>query len=249
MSNHNNIKTLHLAFGIPGTGKTTLFTQLAKENKNKKIGNKVNSNLVIFEANKYPDLYTVKKEEVNENGEKKNKKYLFFNATKLGLAHKWCKENVEKSMINGLENIYQSNTNLNPCDMIDYLVLANKYNYIINIHIPEKDQFLQYKTNKSMQEQINQFKIVRSKKYYNITNNNEKMEKFIPSEVLDKMIDTFKINGEKLRSIKKFLIQKNKEFNPNEWLNQIISKFSCSYQITNLISLLSKMNTSIFINS
>jgi predicted kinase len=221
-----NSKVLHIAFGVPGTGKSTLFKTLAS-NKGSKA---------VFEANQFEGLYVVKEENItNENGLTERKKYLNFQPKLLSNAHKWCQEQVEDSMKNGISDIFQSNTNLNPCDMIVYLKLAYKYNYKVKIHIPEEGQFLQYETNLNEEGQIKKFKSHRSKKYFNTNINDKNMEKVIPNIFLNRMISDYKKNGKILRKIESHLIETNNIYSPKEWFKEIIKAcFWCKPLMKNL---------------
>ena len=221
-----NGKVLHIAFGVPGTGKSTLFKNLAR-NKGSNA---------VFEANEYPGLYIVKEENITkENGLIERKKYLNFQFSKLGNAHKWCQNQVEDAMINGISDIFQSNTNLNPCDMIVYLKLAHNNGYKVNIHIPKEGQFLQYETGLDEEEQIQKFKNHRSKKYFNINDN--KMEKVIPNKDLNRMISSYKNNGAILRKIENHLIETSNIDSPKEWLREIIKECGwCKRLINNVVT-------------
>lgn len=214
------IKTLHIAFGVPGSGKTTLFEILSKQNKNIK-------NITRFEADEYPGLYTLEEKNININGIILKKKFLVFNFKKLGEAHKWCKDNVENAMKKNTENIYQSNTNLSVCDMFDYLTLAYKYDYIIKIHIPKQNKLLKYPTNITFNEQVIIAKQHRSKINYN--ENNEIIEKSIPEVALNKMIQDFKINGAKLRELEIYLKKDGREYDPESWIKNILVNFKCPF--------------------
>lgn len=45
----------------------------------------------------------------------------------------WCKENIKYNMENNIKDIYQTIYNLNPNEIIDYLRLAVKYNYKVEL--------------------------------------------------------------------------------------------------------------------
>ena len=221
------VKTLHISFGIPGSGKTTLFEILSSQTKNE-INNKTR-----FEANEYPGLYDLKEKNVNNNGEIKKKKFLVFNPSKLSDAHEWCKTSVENEMMKNTEHIYQSNTNLDPCDMINYLILAYNYDYIVKIHIPRENKILQYPTNKSFNNQVLTIKNHRTKINYNV--NNEIIEKYIPTHILDSMIETFIKNGKKLRLIKNILRENESQYDPELWIKNILVNFNCNHRINKKI--------------
>lgn len=96
-----------MARGLPGAGKTS-------------FANLIWSSSVIFEADKY--FYDI------------NGKYNF-NASELGNAHKFCKEQVEHAMEANKQNpqfypeIVVSNTSTTQKEMQPYFDLAEKYDY------------------------------------------------------------------------------------------------------------------------
>jgi len=52
-----------------------------------------------------------------------------FDAAKLGIAHKLCKEKVIKYMESNVEKIFLANTNTTEKEINPYFALAKKYNY------------------------------------------------------------------------------------------------------------------------
>lgn len=95
-------KNLIIVRGVPGCGKSTL----AK---------------ILSEGNKFPvctaDDYFMK------NGEYK------FDISKLGSAHKSCKDKCEKNMKTNVEKIFVANTSTMEKELTDYFMLAEKYGY------------------------------------------------------------------------------------------------------------------------
>jgi len=187
----NGIKTLYISIGIPGSGKTSRFERSATLHKG-----------LRFEADDYPGLYTP-----------------IFDRSKLGHAHEWCKENVKLSMEKNppIEDIYQSNTNINPRDMLDYLKLAVKHGYQVKIIIPEEGKLLFYPTDKTYEQQKNYLKYVRSGKIHG--------QKEIPSTSMDRMINLYERNIVSIRKIKKELYEIDKENDPQTWIDKINQYF------------------------
>lgn len=104
---NSRMKTLILLRGLPGAGKSS-------------FANLIWSSGVVFEADKY--FYD---EDGNYN----------FDASKLGLAHKWCQLQVEHAMEDNQTNpqyypeIVVSNTSTTEKELQPYLDLATKYDY------------------------------------------------------------------------------------------------------------------------
>jgi len=103
----NNMRTLILLRGLPGSGKSTFANYMFSNN--------------IFEADQY--FYD---EDRNYN----------FDASKLYEAHKWCQLRVEHAMEDNLESngmyfseIVVSNTSTTEKELEPYLKLAKKYDY------------------------------------------------------------------------------------------------------------------------
>ena len=93
------MKTLILLRGLPGSGKSTFAKTICDE---------------YYEADQYF---------INENGE------YVFDASKLKLAHEWCKLRTEHAMEDGVEKIVVSNTFTQAWEMQPYFELAAKYGY------------------------------------------------------------------------------------------------------------------------
>lgn len=101
------MRTLIILRGLPGSGKTSFANYMFSNN--------------IFEADQY--FYD---EEGNYN----------FDASKLGMAHKWCQLRVEQAMEDNKESngvyfseIVVSNTSTTEKELKPYLDLADKYGY------------------------------------------------------------------------------------------------------------------------
>ena len=181
------IKTLYISFGVPGSGKTKRFERQRQFFQGERC-----------EADEYPQLY--------EKG---------FNPKLLGQAHQWCKDLVVTAMSNNVEDIFQSNTNLNPKHMIEYLQMAIQYGYIVKIIFPLDDGLLHYPTNLSIEEQINHVIAVRSGIYPD--------EKKIPENNMRYMIGLFFDNIGLLKEIKRELDFADTD--PNLWILKINEKF------------------------
>ena len=96
------MKTLYIVRGLPGSGKSTFAQSLG---------------CPVFEADQYFND--------NETGEYK------FDASKIKLAHNWCKLRVEHSMDDGVDKIAVSNTFTQEWEMESYLALAENYGYMV----------------------------------------------------------------------------------------------------------------------
>lgn len=185
----NGVKTLYITIGVPGSGKTTRCERTAQMHHG-----------VRFEADDYPGLYEPE-----------------FNPKKLGEAHTWCKKNVLESMEAGIEDIYQSNTNLNPRDMLDYLDMASKYGYIVKIITPPDGNLLHYSTTIPYDAQISHVKMVRSGEIEG--------QKQIPIAQMNTMIVTFEKNIGIIRKIKMELTDIDMENVPSAWIDKINENF------------------------
>lgn len=92
---------------IPGSGKSTIAAKLSK---------------VVIEADQYFYVYNSLKHEIEYN----------FDPSKLGAAHKWCKDEVERKM-DLLPDIAVSNTFTQKWEAAPYVELAKKYGYEVQI--------------------------------------------------------------------------------------------------------------------
>ncbi len=103
----DDMKTLFILAGIPGSGKSSIARMLAP-----------NAN---FSAD---DFF--------EKGGQYN-----WTPDKLYIAHKTCQNNVEKAMKNNENFIAVHNTNLNNRERKPYIELAEKYDYSVNVIVCE----------------------------------------------------------------------------------------------------------------
>lgn len=103
------MKTLLLVRGLPGSGKTTLATELAGKD------------FPVFEADQYFS---------------KDGKYNF-DMKKLSFAHGDCQKRTEEAMKNGIEKVFVSNTFTTEYEMSAYKELAKKYGYRLSTIIVE----------------------------------------------------------------------------------------------------------------
>jgi hypothetical protein len=178
-------KTLYITIGVPGSGKTTRCERAAQILKG-----------VRYEADDFSGLY--------DGG---------FKPELLPAAHAWCKENVKKAMTDNIEDIYQSNTNLNPRDMLNYLQFAVTYSYKVKIIIPEQDKLLHYPTELLYPDQKAHVIEVRS----GVVDG----QKSIPIGAMNSMITLFETNIGRIRKIKSELDENDLERNPQSWIDQI----------------------------
>jgi len=94
-------KTLIIVRGIPGSGKSTFSTRVAKSPDD------------VFSA----DMFFEKDGVYN------------FDINKIHLAHRWCRENVANAMKDERELIFVANTFVRKGTMNEYFDLAKTYNY------------------------------------------------------------------------------------------------------------------------
>jgi predicted kinase len=199
-------KKLYISFGVPGSGKTSRLGKFAEEIglesecifKSELRDLASNKTMATHEADNYKPLY--------ERG---------FNPRLLGDAHKWCQSNLEAEMAAGHSHVFQSNTNLNPRDMIPYLDMAIKYGYEVIIVLPSEGSLLHYPTELTYSDQVR--KVIENR------NGSKPGEKVIPREQMIRMIGTFETNISKLRSLLKSLDLH--QTNPSKLKEQISINF------------------------
>lgn len=102
------IKTLYVARGCPGSGKSTKAKSLAPAEN-------------IFSTDEYWMI----------DGEYK------FDFTRLGIAHRWNEERIEDAMSRGVTPIVVDNTNVKIKAFQSYIDMAAKYKYSIEIVMPD----------------------------------------------------------------------------------------------------------------
>lgn len=110
------MKVLVIIRGIPGSGKSTLAKSLAFANGNLGAGPFEADNYMVDNAGVYA-----------------------FDPKRLGYCHERCRTDVENAMIEGRENIIQSNTNVTFKEMAPYLELAARYGYQVQTIIVQAD--------------------------------------------------------------------------------------------------------------
>lgn len=184
-------KKLYILFGVPGSGKTSR----ARDN------NEINGG-VRYEADDYQGLYIDGRIQFRL----------------LRNAHEWCQLQIKSAMKNSISKIYQSNTNLNPIDMIKYLKYAHQFGYCVKIIFPEKGNILFYDTELSYDEQID---VVIKNRNGEIT-----CEKIIQTEKMIQMIKLFETNIIIMRKIKNKLDKIDRENDPVSWIHEINDNFT-----------------------
>ena len=97
----NNMKTLYIVRGLPGSGKSTFAKSL---------------NCPVFEA----DMFFVNQQGVYN-----------FDITRIKDAHAWCQEMIEDHMFNQEDKIAVSNTFTQEWEMKPYYDMAKTYGYIV----------------------------------------------------------------------------------------------------------------------
>ena len=190
----NGIKTLYISISVPGSGKTSRFEKSANFHKGIRV-----------EADDYPGLYQP-----------------VFDFRKLGEAHKWCQEKVLTAMKEGVEDIYQSNTNLDPKNMLSYLEMAKIFGYQVRIIIPNDDKFglpnlLYYPNTLSYEQQKEHLKFVRS--------GDVDGQKKIPNTSMDRMIIQYEQIIGKIKKIKTELYEMDMDYDPKSWIDKINQYF------------------------
>jgi predicted kinase len=110
------MKTLWVARGCPGSGKSFVVNKMAWELANKGIGFEICSSDKFFVCEccgKYQ-----------------------FNLEKLGYAHSWCRDKASSAMQKGVENVFIDNTNLTPKECKPYVQMGVMYGYEITFLDP-----------------------------------------------------------------------------------------------------------------
>jgi len=97
--------------GLPSSGKTTVANRLAEP-----------TNAPVYSADMFFE---------------KDGNYLF-DASKLGQAHQWCEDQVEKEMFLETKQIFVGNTLTTKKELSPYIDLAKKHNYMLVSLIVEK---------------------------------------------------------------------------------------------------------------
>ncbi len=126
--------TLHILLGLPGSGRYSWANWY-----------NYNDDESICSIHKYPDLYL-------KDGT--------FNISKMIVGQEWCKNKVEYLMNNLEQSIMILIEPISLPEIKKYLILALRYNYIIDIHIPEFG-YLYYPNELNDLEQIAKIKSVR----------------------------------------------------------------------------------------
>ena len=146
-----------------------------------------------FEADKYPNLYL-------QNGS--------INKKLLHLAHQKCLQDCIDKMISQDVMVIQTNTNLNPKHLIEYMKACVKYNYQVKCILPTND-LLYYDG-----DEVN----TRSKQIKKIITVRSSGPRIIPEDALYQMVNNFD-------SVRSFYKKMETERNPNIWLNAIEDPF------------------------
>ena len=106
-------KILYLVRGVPGSGKTTLATNLA--NAINWDGDYTND-AIVHSADDYF---------VNAKGEYK------FDASQLWAAHKQCLENTKQALNSGMKHVFVANTFTTKKEMKPFNKLAEQFGYMV----------------------------------------------------------------------------------------------------------------------
>ena len=146
-----------------------------------------------FEADKYPKLY-------NRDGS--------INKKLLNMAHRKCLQDCIDKMIVQDAMVMQTNTNLNPKNLSEYLKACIKYGYMIKCVFPGNDLLYYY------DEDVD----TRSKQIEKIISVRSSGMRIIPENALYQMINTFDL-------VKNFYKKMLKETDPQIWLDAIDNPF------------------------
>lgn len=139
------------------------------------------------EADKYPGLYT--------NGN--------INSSLLKKAHHWCFNEFTNDMKKGITPVIQSNTNLNPDHLTEYIKVCIKYDYQVVIVLPEFNLLHFEHSSMEDEEQIQHMIQARSEG-----------DKIIPESAIRRMATQFK-------QIRAFYRQMENIHDPKEWLERL----------------------------
>jgi hypothetical protein len=155
-----------------------------------------------YEADKFTNLYS-------RSGH--------INIRFLQSAHSKCLEDCIKDMIKGLPLVVQSNTNLNPKNLISYLDACVQYGYEVFCILPKND-LLHFNA-----DHLNS----RSRQIQHLIETRSKGVRVIPEEAIYRMVNQFD-------EIKSFYQKLACEKNPIKWIEAINNPFLdfCVYTFT-----------------
>lgn len=148
---------------------------------------------MAYEADKYPNLYS-------ETGQ--IKKGL------LQLAHKQCLDDCISDMIGGKEFVIQSNTNLEPRNLLSYLEACVKYDYQVICILPIND--LLYFQDENLKSRYNQIQHLLKTRSSGI--------RIIPEDIIYRMVNDFD-------TVKLFYKNLLDEKRPEKWIEAIKNPF------------------------
>ena len=237
----SGIKTLHISVGVPGSGKTTRAkisneiinnsTRLQPSITREVLGEQVIEhfipssrptivleNAVRFEADDFPGLYDI---------DGKIKPFDSHGISNFFKAHQWCTGLVEDAMIKDIEDIYQSNTNLEPGFLIKYLELAINYGYEVDIILPPTGSII-HSQNTNGTDYLGQLEEITKRRdgttnLQNPLRKKENLDKKLPPDVMQKMFNSFDQNIRFYREIKYNFGENSR--NPELWRREIVDNY------------------------